>query len=224
MSDRVTLHPNDDEIKPSRRYSSTLRDEQARETRLRLLEAARQLFIDCGYAGTSIEAIARQAGVAVQTVYGAFGNKRTILARVLDLAIGGDDQPVSLLDRPERQSMRNEADPRQQLRMMAHGIRGVLDRAGPIFAVMRAAAASDPEIAALHDRIQDERLENMRRVLGWITVHGPLQDGLSTTEAADILWTLTSADVRNLLVTERGWTGEQYERWLADTLIAFLLP
>jgi AcrR family transcriptional regulator len=224
MSDRATLHPNDEDVKPGRRYASALRDEQARATRLRVLDAARRLFIEKGFAGTSIEAIAREAGVAVQTVYGAFGNKRTILARVMDLVIGGDDQPVGVLDRPGRQSLRDEPDQRLQLRRLARGIRSILDRAGPVFAVMRAAAPADPELAALYNNIQSERLQNMTRVLGWISHNGSLRDGLTEPTAADILWTLTSADIYNLLVTERGWTGDQYADWLADALIAALLP
>ena len=224
MSDRVTLHPNDEEVKPGRRYASTLRDEQARATRLRVLDAARHLFIEKGFAGASVEAIAREAGVAVQTVYGAFGNKRTILARVMDLATGGDDQPVGVLDRPGRQSLHDEPDQRAQLHRLAHGIRKILDRAGPVFAIVRSAAPANPEIAALYSHIQEERLQNMTRVLGWISHNGPLRDGLTERAAADILWTLTSADIYNLLVTERGWTGDQYADWLADTLIAALLP
>jgi AcrR family transcriptional regulator len=224
MSDRVKLHSNSDDVKPPRRYVSSLRDEQARVTRFRILDAARELFIERGFAGTSIEVIAREAGVAVQTIYSAFGNKQSILARVMDQAIGGDDQQVAVLDRPERQSMRDEPDQRAQLRSLAHGIRRILERAGPIFAVMRAAAPANPEIADLYGNIQEERLQNMTRVLGWISQHGPLREGLTERTAADILWTLTSADIYNLLVTERGWTGEQYTDWLADTLIAGLLP
>jgi AcrR family transcriptional regulator len=222
--DRGKLQSNSDGVKTQRRYTSALRKEQARETRLRVLAAARHLFLQHGYVATSMEAIAREANVATQTVYAAFGNKRTILARVLDLAIGGDDREVGVLEREEPQQMREEADQRQQLRMMAHGIRVILERAGPIFAVIGVAASADSEIAALHNRIQEERLNNMRRIVGWIETRGPLRAGLTGEEAADIMWTLTSADVHRMLTRDRGWIGDQYERWLGDALISSLLP
>jgi AcrR family transcriptional regulator len=224
MVDSDKLQPNPGGVKTRRRYTSALREEQARETRRRILEAARRLLLERGYVATSIEAIAREAGVVVQTVYAAFGNKRSILTRLLDLAVGGDERHLGILEREGPQRMRLETDQRRQLRMMARGIREVLDRAGPIFAVMRAAAAADPEIAALHARIQEERLRNMTQVVDWVAQNGPLRDGLSAAELADIVWTLTSADVHKLLTADRGWSGERYERWLGDMLIAALLP
>jgi len=213
-----------EEVKPRRRYNSAIRQEQAGETRTRILEASRRLFLERGYVATSIEAIAREAGVAGQTVYAAYGNKRTVLARLMDVSLGGDDQPVGVLERLEPQRMRNEPDQRAQLRMMAHGIREIMERAGPIFDVMRSAGTAEPEVAALYGRIQDERRRNMARVVGWVAENGPLRDGLSMDDAADIVWTLTSAEVHRLLTADRGWPEERYERWLGDTLIASMLP
>jgi AcrR family transcriptional regulator len=213
-----------DHVKARRGYNSALRQEQARETRLRILEAARRLFLDRGYVGTTIEAIGQEAGVAAQTVYAAFGNKRAILARLMDVAIGGDDQPIPILERPEPQRLRQEPDQSRQLRMLAHGIRVILERAGPIFDVMRSAAAADSQIAELYRGLQHERLGNMARVAGWVADKGPLRTELTTADAADIVWTLTSADVHRLLTVDRGWSAERYERWLGDTLIALLLP
>ncbi len=212
-----------DDVKPRRGYNSALRQEQARETRLRILDAARRLFLERGYVATPIEAIAEEAGVVSQTVYAAFGNKRTILARLMDVAIGGDDQPLPILERPEPQRVRHEPDQRQQLRMMAHGIREIVERAGPIFDVMRGAAAADPRIAALYRQLQEERLRNITTVTAWVAEKGPLRSGLTVAAAADIVWTLTSTDVHRLLTVDRGWTGDQYAQWLGDTLIALLL-
>lgn len=213
-----------DEVKRRRRYESPIREEQARETRWRILEAARRQFLVHGYVATTVASIAQMAGVTAQTVYAAFGNKRAILVAVLDVAIGGDEQPVGVMDRPEPQRMRDEPDQRRQLEMMARGIRGILERAGPIFDAMRGAASVDPEIAELYQRLQAERLRNMTRAVGWVAEQGPLRAGLSVDDGADIVWTLTSADVHRLLMVERGWTGERYERWLADSLIATLMP
>lgn len=213
-----------DEVKSRRRYESPIRQEQARETRRRILKAARRQFLARGYVATTIASISQEAGVTAQTVYVAFGNKRAILAALLDLVIGGDEQPVGVLERPEPQRMRDEPDQRRQLEMMAQGIRGILERAGPIFDVVRGAASVDPEIAELYRQLQEERLRNMTRVVGWVAEKGPLRGGLTVDDGADIVWMLTSADVHRLLRVERGWTGERYERWLADSLIAALLP
>ncbi len=213
-----------DEVKSRRRYESPIRQEQARETRRRILEAARRQFLAHGYVAATIASIAQEAGVTAQTVYVAFGTKRAILASLMDVAIGGDDEPVGVLERPEPQRMRDEPEQRRQLEMMARGIRGILERAGPIFDVMRGAATADPEIAELYRRLQEERLRNMTRVVGWVAERGPLRAGLTTADGADIVWTLTGAEVHRLLTVDRGWTGERYERWLGDTLIAALLP
>lgn len=213
-----------DEVKSRRRYESPLRQEQAGATRRRILEAARRRFLAHGYVATTVASIAQEAGVTAQTVYVAYGNKRAILAALLDVAIGGDERPVGVLERPEPQRMRNEPAQRRQLEMMARGIRGILERTGPIFDVVRGAASVDPEIAELYRRLQEERLRNMARVVGWVAEKGSLRDGFTVDDAADIVWTLTSADVHRLLTVERGWTGERYERWLADSLIAALLP
>jgi len=210
-------------VKNRRRYTSSLRREQAEETRRRILDAAHDLFLTHGYT-TTIDAIANEAQVAVQTVYAGFGNKRGILFAVLERAIGGDDQPIGMLERPDPARMRGEPDQRRQLEMMARGIRRIMERAGPVFTVVRAAAVADPEIATRYERLQEERLDNMTRVLGWVSERGPLREGLTPAQGADILWTLTSADIHRLLTIERGWTGDQYERWLAGTLVASLLP
>ncbi len=213
-----------DDVKPRRRYSSSIRREQANETRLRILAAARHLFLGRGYAATTVEAIAQEAAVAVQTIYSSFGTKREILFALLGLSIGGDEEPIGILERPDPVRMHDEPDQRRQLEMMAQGIRKIMERAGPVFSVMRVSAAADPEIATRYRKLQEDRLRNMTRVVGWIAERGPLREGLTLAEGADILWTITSADVHWLLTVERGWTAEQYERWLRDTLVASLLP
>lgn len=213
-----------DDVKPPRRYNSTRRQHQAEETRRSILEAARRLFVEHGYVATSIEAIAQAAGVAAPTIYAAFGNKRTILTRLMDLAIGGDAQPLPLLQRSGPQQMRQTRDQHDQLRLMAHGISEILQRAGPLFDVLRSAAQVDPEIAQVYRHIQNERLRNMRQVVGWVASNGPLRTGLTIDEAAEIVWTITSADVHRLLTADRSWSPDHYAEWLADTLTRLLLP
>jgi len=210
--------------KPTRTYNSMRRQAQARQTRQQIADAARQLFTQRGYAGATIEAIAEEAGVAVKTVYAVFGSKRKILAHLLDIAIGGDDASIPLLERPDPQAMFQERDQRQQLRMMAHGIMTIMERAAPVFEIMRVAAKTEPDIADLLQHILKERWQNMEIVMQHVAGNGAWREGITTARAADIVWTLTSAEIFLLLTVDRGWSKEQYIEWLADSLIRLLLP
>jgi AcrR family transcriptional regulator len=210
--------------KPKRAYNSTRRQAQARQTRQQIVEAARTLFSQRGYAGATIEAIAQEAGVAPETVYAVFGNKRQILSHLLDISIGGDDAPVGVLERPDPQAMFREKDQHQQLQMMARGIIAIMKRAAPVFAIMRMAAKTEPDIAHLLQQILKERWQNMEIVMQHVAANGPLREGITTTQAADIVWTLTSAEVFLLLTEDRGWSSDQYIQWLAESLIRLLLP
>ncbi|MBX3063808.1 MAG: helix-turn-helix transcriptional regulator [Anaerolineae bacterium] len=210
--------------KPKRAYNSTRRQAQAQQTRQQIAEAARQLFSERSYAGATIEAIAESAGVAAETIYAVFGSKQRILNYLLDIALGGDDSPIPMLERQDPQAMFRETDQRQQLGMFARGITGVMDRAAPIFEIMRMAAKSEPPIATLLQHLLNERRKNMETVIQHVAANGALREGISNAHAADIVWTLTSAEVFLLLTVERGWSREHYSEWLADSLIRLLLP
>jgi TetR/AcrR family transcriptional regulator of autoinduction and epiphytic fitness len=212
------------EERKKRRYDSTRRQAQARETRQQILTAARSLFITRGFSGTTIEAIAQEAGVAVETVYVSFGNKRTLLAQLVDRAVGGDDEPIQILDRPAPQQVKSEPDQRRQLHMFARDMADIMERVGPLFGVMRAAATTEPEIAALLERLLGARRDNIGTFVQWLAHHGPLRPGLSNDEATDTAWSLTSAEVHHLLTVDRGWSKEHYSQWLGDTLVLVLLP
>jgi AcrR family transcriptional regulator len=214
-------------LKPSpkkRKYDSSRRKAQARQTRLQIVEAARKLFVERGYAGATIEAIAQEAGVAQETVYSIFGNKRKILAFLLDISVGGDDQPVGILDRPEPQAIMHDTDQKRQLGMFAKGITEVMSRAAPVFEIMRGAAKLEPEIAELIQNMFEERLQNMTRFVGSVAANGPLRDRLDEAEAGEVVWAMTSPELFQLLTVDRGWTTEKYTQWLADTLTMLLLP
>jgi hypothetical protein len=162
--------------------------------------------------------------VAVETVYAAFRNKRTILAQLFDISVVGDDRPVPLLEREGPQEARQLHDQRRQIEVFARGIREIMDRVGSLFEVMRLAAATEPEIAVLLDDRLARRLEGMRFFVTALLNNGPLRDGLGRDDAADTVWTLTSAEVHRLLTVDRGWSGDQYEAWLVDSLVVLLLP
>ena len=210
--------------KPKRPYNATRRQAQAYQTRLQIAEAARQLFSRCGYAGATMEAIAQQAGIPLTTVYSTFVSKRNILSYLLDTSIAGDDAPTPMLERPDAQAILQETDPRQQLRLVAHGIVAVTARVAPMFEIMRIAAKTEPEIADLLQQMLQQRWQNMTIIIEHVASNAPLREGITTTQATDIVWTLMSAEVFQLLTGGRGWSKEQYSEWLADTLIRLLLP
>lgn len=207
-----------------RKYDSTRRQAQARATRKQIIAAAGRLFAEYGYSGTTIEAIAGEAGVAPETVFAVFGNKRTILASLVDVSVGGDDLPIPLLQRAGPKAVLQEPDPIQQLRLFAQDISGILERVAPVFGTVRMAAKTEPEIAELLTTLLEERLRNLTSFMQQLSSHASLREGMDVTHGADIVWAITSPDIFSLLTVDRGWSKEQYARWLGETLIRLLLP
>lgn len=212
------------ERRAKRGYDSSRRQAQARETRQRILDAARRLFVARGYTGTTMETLARDAGVAVETVYAAFGSKQAVLTQLIHRAVGGDDDPIPILARPGPQSVHAEKDQRRQVRGFAQGMSEIMARVGPLFGVMRSAATTEPEIAELLRNLLAARHDNLAAVVRWLESNGPLRPGLSREDATDTLWAVSSAETHQLLTVDRGWTPAHYAQWLGDTLIALLLP
>jgi AcrR family transcriptional regulator len=212
--------------KPSstRKYDSSRRQAQARQTRLQITEAARALFLERGYGGTSIEAIAEKAGVAPETIYATFKNKRNVLSFVFDIAIGGDDEDIRLLDRPDPQAVLKETDQRRQLTLFASDITKILHRAAPLFETLRIAAKTEPEIAELVQRLLRERMTNMTMVAKSVASHGSLREDVNRGQAAEVIWSMTSPELYLLLTRDLHWTDEQYSQWLTDALVRLLLP
>ena len=207
-----------------RRYDSVLRQEQARQTRARILDAAQTLFSERGYANTTMEAIAGGARVATDTVYATFRNKQGVLHALLDVRVAGDELPIGLLDREGPQAVRVDRSQARQIARFTEDVTGILERARPVDDIMRGAAAVDPDIAALRTRMQEGRYDNMRQLVSWLTANGPLRDGMSEEDAAAIAWAVASPEVHGLLRVGRGWTQERYREWLAATLTRTLLP
>lgn len=210
--------------KSKRSYNSTRRQAQAQETRRQIIEAARRLFSEYGYAGATIDAIAQEAGVAAETIFATFGNKRTILAKLIALAVGGDEQTVPLLDRPGPQAVLQEHDPIRQLQLFAEDISTILERVAPIFTIMRAAAKTEPDIAEMLKNVLEERWRTLDTMVQNLAAHAPLRTGLNSAQGTDMVWTLTSPEVFTLLTVDRGWPRARYVAWLSDALIRLLLP
>jgi AcrR family transcriptional regulator len=211
-------------IPTKRKYESSRRQAQARETRRQIAEAARGLFFERGYNGTTIDAIAQTAGVASETVYSIFGSKRKVLSHLMDISVGGDDQPVRLLDRPEPQAVLHDTDQRHQIMMFSQGITEIMTRTAGLFEVLRTAAKTENDIDALLQNILIERLENMSVVVRRIAVNGGLRREMDTPVAAEMVWTMTSPEVFLLLTRDRNYSLEQYKSWLEVTLTRLLLP
>lgn len=208
----------------NRRYDSTHRQEQARRTRQAITEAARTLFAERGYAGATIGAIAKKAGVAAETIYATFGSKRAILAHLVDVSVVGDDQPVPLLERPFVHATEKQPDQRQQIRMFAEQIGVIMERMSPVFAIMRTAAKTEPDIAEMRTTILQNRRQGMLYFVRAVAAHGPLRARLSMQEAADIVFALSSGEMFTVLTIDLGWSNDQYVAWLAGTLVTTLLP
>ena len=213
-----------DQERPKRKYHSKRREEQARETRRRILAAARELFTKYGYAGATVEAIAQEAGVSSLTIFATFGNKRSILAGLIEVSVGGDDQPIPLLERPGPQAVLQEKDPVRQIHKFAKDITNILERVAPIFDVMRTAAKTEPEIAEMLESLLSERFYNLGRFVQVLAANTSLRAGIDETGATEIVWAIASPEIYRLLTDDRDWSKAQFAQWLGDTLARLLLP
>jgi AcrR family transcriptional regulator len=210
------------EVKDKRKYSSAVRDEQAARTRLRILDAASELFLERGYARTTMKDIAAQADVARDTVHAIFGSKARVLTALIDLRLVPDGTVTNVTQRPDAQAIRDEVDQRKQIELFAKFITGISTELRPVFEILRTASAVEPEMAKVFQEMDRFRMNNMQTYAKWIANRGPLR--VSTRRAAEIIWALASPDVARMLCDEIGWTESQHARWLSDTLIRALLP
>jgi len=211
-------------VKSRRSYDASRRQEQARRSRWAMLQAAHRLFLERGYSATTMPAVAAAAGVSVQSVYKAFGNKAALLKGVFDVAMAGDDEPVPMLQRAALGRIRDEPDPRHKLRLYGEFVAEVSPRHVPVQLLAKAAAATDPEAASVWQQLQAERLAGLTLFARALHDAGHLRPDVPMEEARDLLWTCNSPETYDLLVLQRGWTPQRYGRWVADTLVAALLP
>lgn len=207
-------------VKPPRRYESPHRREQAAGTRRKIVAAARKLFLAHGYASTTMDAIAKEAGVVVETIYRAAGSKVALFGAVVEaeLAGGVERAEVPVEERPAIAAIIAENDPRRQVALYAATQPGIHRRAGPLLRAVREASGLDPEVARVWAELEAQRHSGQRRFLELLASRGSLRQGMSVEAATDLLWTLTSLAVHDLLVVDRGWSPERYEAWLADAL------
>jgi AcrR family transcriptional regulator len=198
--------------------STGKKGEKSRQTRRRILQAAYELFVEQGYGATTLQGIAERAGVAVQTIYFAFGNKPSLLKELVDVTIAGDDEPIPTMQRPWFLDALAADTAEAQLRAHVRGTCQLLQRIAPIVDVLRAAGAQDPSLASLWQQDTDPRLQvHTAAARSLITKPGARTD-LSAEHAADVLFGLLSPELYLLFVRDRGWTPETWEHWAFTTL------
>lgn len=201
-----------------RPYESPKRRAQAEETRRQIMESARGLFLERGYVGTTIDAIAAGAGVASETVYAAFKTKRALLWRLLEVGAAGDEAPIPVQQRPWVRTLRRESDPVERARILARAAREVMDRSADLLIVLRDAAAADPELATTWDEVNRLMLEDHAQFVRALARGVGFRKPLDAAAARDIFWTLAGPEVYQRLVRNRGWSPDRYESWLAGML------
>jgi AcrR family transcriptional regulator len=211
-----------DAVKP-RAYRSTLRAEQAQDTRRRIRAAADALFLDQGYTAVSMDEIAKGAGVARQTVFSAYGSKAKVLKEVIDVRLAGDDAPVALAERPAAQRMLAATDALDAIRRCAKLTVEVGARVAPLWPAISEAAATDTEIADLLRFYDDARHEGIGTIVDTVASLGALRRGRTRPKTKDAVFLLTDPSTIHHAL-RLGWSPAEMERWYVDCLAALLLP
>jgi AcrR family transcriptional regulator len=210
------------DVKPRRRYDSSGRQAQTRRNRQAILDAAQRQFLEGGYAATTIAAVAADAGVSVETIYKAFGGKSGLVRAIYDRGLVGPE-PVPAYRRAD-QIRERETDPRVIMERWGTIASEVSAVVSPVTRLVRAAAAADPDLAALLQAHNDRREARARHHARFLNERGYLREGVSLDEATDVVWTCTSDELYDLLVSQRGWSLPRFAAFLADFMIAALLP
>lgn len=206
----------------TRRYDASRRREQAARTQEAILDAARRLFLDHGYAATTVARIASEAGTSAETVYKAFGGKSGVVRALWQRSLAGLG-PVPAPDRSDVLSS-TEDDPAEVLRGWGQLTTEVAPLVAPILLLVGDAAATDPDMAALLGEADQQRRTRMRHNARRLAESGWLRPDVSVETASDILWTYSSHELYDLLVVRSGWPLPRYGDFVADSLIHALLP
>jgi AcrR family transcriptional regulator len=210
------------DVNARRAYDASRRQERARRTRETILNTARDVFLAAGYTASTIPDIAARAGTSPETVYKAFGNKPGLVRALYERALGGTG-PVKAYERSDEMRLA-ESDPRTIMRKWGDLTAEVISTVAPILLLVRAAASSDPSMAALLADSNEERLERMRHNGHFLVERGFLRSGVTEKEAIDVLWLCSSTELYELMVLGRGWSLQRYSTFVADLMMDSLLP
>jgi len=198
------------------------RAEKAQQTRRRIIEAAADLFVADGYGATNLQDVADRAGVAVQTIYFVFGNKRVLLKELVDVTIAGDSEPIATMDRPWFTAAVAAPTAQEMVTTYVPGSSAVLARVSPIMRVLEAAVANDPEVAALWPQDEDLRYVVQRAAADALVTKPGARKGLTSDEAADILYGILSPELYLLFTRDRAWSHDHWVDWATQTLLTQL--
>jgi AcrR family transcriptional regulator len=183
-----------------------------------VVDAARALFLDRGYQATTIDAISARSDVPPATVFRLFSSKLGILKAVLDVSIAGDDESLSLPERPAMTALLAEQDTARLLTGFASVTVAINVRSSDVYRILSSASGSDPAAAALLAEYQRARGVGQRRIARALARARALRPGLRERDAADLIHALMSPELYRLLVVDRGWSPGRYEEWLGRTL------
>jgi len=206
-----------------RPYRSTLRDSQARATRRAVVDAGRDLFVELGWSGTTIDAVAARAGVSRKTVFTSVGGKAALLKLALDWALVGDDEPVALEERQVLAEMEQQTDPRALVARWAGFVAELEERAAPLAAVLVVAADADPEAAGVHAVSERNRLRGAEFIVARLAAIDGLRAGVTAERAVAAALVLMDPSIHRTLVSEHGWTRGEYADWIERNAVAELL-
>jgi AcrR family transcriptional regulator len=210
-----------EQVKGRRSYDASGRQEQARLTRLGVVRAAYDLFVEKGYGRTTIGDVARAAGVSPETIYGAFGSKAGLLHRVWDVTIGGDDDDVVYHERPEILALQKEGDLARRLELQARLFTSTAQRVAPFLLAVQGAASSDEAAAQMLEEMGRQRLHGLSVMAAAAAATGQL--AVSEEHCRDIMWATTDGVLWHRLVQQRGWSDDEFAHWLAGVWIASLV-
>jgi len=210
--------------KVKRSYDASRRREEARTRRLAVVLAARDLFWRDGFRPTTIAAIAAHAGVSPESVYKGFGTKAALAKAVFDLEIAGDDEPVSVAERPAMQAVRDEPDARRKIAMFVEGLAQRQARSARVQILIRDGRHVDDSLAPVWAKLNDEGLTGMTMLGRHLLDTGQLRDGIGLDEVRDVLWNYLAVDHYERLVLTQGWPLQRYTQWLADAITRALCP
>jgi AcrR family transcriptional regulator len=216
------MAPRRHHVKVKRPYDASRRRAQARQANVAVLDAAQRLFFETGYAATTIASIATAAGVSVETIYKAFGGKPGLVRALAERALEGEG-PVPAEQRSD--AMREATmDPKTIVEGWGRLAAEVAPRISPLLLLVRTAAASDPAMEALRAELDEKRLTRMSRNAKGLHRAGHLRPGVGARRAGEVMWTYSSPELYELLVVQRRWSADAYGRFIAEALIAALLP
>jgi len=205
----------------TRRYDSSGRQIQANRTKEAVLDAAQRQFLDAGYAATNLAAIAKEAGVSVETIYKAFGGKSGLVRAIYERGLAGHG-PLPAYERSDEMRER-ESDPAVIMRNWGALTAEVASVLTPIRLLIRSASSIDPEMTSLLEEGDNERLDRAGHHARFLADRGFLREGIAVDKATDVLWTCSSVEIYELLVLKRGWSVAEFAEFIADFMITGLL-